>query len=89
MQNLELADQYHQDGLALLAEQRVLEAIDAFKQAVDLRADYAAYHKDLALAYEQSKNRSLAITCWKNVLEYHRDGELRELANTHLAQLKY
>ncbi len=88
MENLERADKYYQNGLVLLGEERVQEAIDAFKQTINLRSDYALYHKDLALAYEQNKTRSLAVMCWKNVLKYDRDGEFRELANSHLERLK-
>lgn len=88
MENLERADQYHQNGLTLLAEGRAQEAMDAFKQAITLRSDYALYHKDLALAYEQNKAKSLAVISWKNVLKYDRAGEFRELAESHLEELK-
>ncbi len=56
-------------GIALHEQQRVQEAIAAFRQAISLRPDRAEYHNHLGNALQDAGEQDAALECYRRAVE--------------------
>ena len=83
-QTLELRRQ----GDQLLKNGQVVQAIDCYQQALNLRPDYAEVYNNLGLAFKQQKRLDEAVVCYRRALEANPRYAVacNNLANTLRAQ---
>ncbi|MFC1808984.1 protein kinase [Candidatus Omnitrophota bacterium] len=85
---LESATEHYEQASRLYASGQVNDAIIEYQKALHLRPNYALYHKDLALAYEEKRNVNAALQSWYDVLKYDEDEEYAKFAHERINALK-
>ncbi|MDZ4849408.1 MAG: tetratricopeptide repeat protein [Pirellulaceae bacterium] len=68
MQNLETAEAYNNFGNALLAQNKIGEAISAFQNAIRLRRDFVEAFFNLGNAYHRAHELQLAVSAFDNAI---------------------
>jgi len=85
---LEEADRYFEKGKAMENEEQYDAAVEAYKQAIALRPDYAEYYYRLAFTFERKNDWKSAVKAWKDLLQYDTGRRFSDEARRHLNQIE-
>jgi len=81
------AEARYKRGHKYYREARLDKAIVEYRQAIEMRPDYALYYKELAEVYEYNGQEKNAIKTWQDLLKYAPEGSFAQQAQHAIDRL--